>query len=380
MFKQVKQLAALLCIICLLFSGCSQAPYVEGAGIDNNNKSLEVSKFALPSSSNLRTYIDIYKSQILYMEINKNVAEFYIYDISTKTKTKIKTIKNFALKGKSNILLNNKLYFYISIYGDPDLKNQLYAVNFTKKSMEYISENSYSQKLIPMARIGDNIFALQGILNNKTKITQTFIENYDFNTSSKKAKKFLEKSIATNDSSVSNSARQFLYIDGDHDYLYAIEKGFTKGKAQYFLTKYDKNKKLINESFFNNIFTENNITDNVGLFYAFDDYFCIIDYSNNALIGKIEGGKLKVLLCDTNLDYVVNYLDSRYEFFYRRQTNEIYMLDKEKGVIKKQTYELDNSSSDIRCVLSYGDKLLVVKAPKDNIKNEKFYFIDKFYD
>ncbi len=380
MFKQVKQLAALLCIICLLFSGCSQAPYVEGAGIDNNNKSLEVSKFALPSSSNLRTYIDIYKSQILYMEINKNVAEFYIYDISTKTKTKIKTIKNFALKGKSNILLNNKLYFYISIYGDPDLKNQLYAVDFTKKSMEYISENSYSQKLIPMARIGDNIFALQGILNNKTKITQTFIENYDFNTSSKKAKKFLEKSIATNDSSVSNSARQFLYIDGDHDYLYAIEKGFTKGKAQYFLTKYDKNKKLINESFFNNIFTENNITDNVGLFYAFDDYFCIIDYSNNALIGKIESGKLKVLLCDTNLDYVVNYLDSRYEFFYRRQTNEIYMLDKEKGVIKKQTYELDNSSSDIRCVLSYGDKLLVVKAPKDNIKNEKFYFIDKFYD
>ena len=380
MFKQVKQLAALLCIICLLFSGCSQAPYVEGAGIDNNNKSLEVSKFALPSSSNLRTYIDIYKSQILYMEINKNVAEFYIYDISTKTKTKIKTIKNFALKGKSNILLNNKLYFYISIYGDPDLKNQLYAVDFTKKSMEYISENSYSQKLIPMARIGDNIFALQGILNNKTKITQTFIENYDFNTSSKKAKKFLEKSIATNDSSVSNSARQFLYIDGDHDYLYAIEKGFTKGKAQYFLTKYDKNKKLINESFFNNIFTENNITDNVGLFYAFNDYFCIIDYSNNALIGKIESGKLKVLLCDTNLDYVVNYLDSRYEFFYRRQTNEIYMLDKEKGVIKKQTYELDNSSSDIRCVLSYGDKLLVVKAPKDNIKNEKFYFIDKFYD
>lgn len=366
MATHIKQFVISLCIISMLLSGCSSDSNRMGDA-DGQQQAVSAQKFDLPSPE-LRTYIDLYGSQLLYMDINEEASDFYIYDLSDQTTKKINSIENFALKGKSNALLNDILYFYVSVYKGDNLENCLYAVDFEKGSMEKVSKNDYAQKLIPLTVMGDHLLALQGDRNQETEDVQTFIEGFKIDTSL--AERKLEKTTFANESGDKYLQRHMLYFDSDDEFLYVIEKDFTEEPAKYYLTKYNQTNTRVGEIPLNRLFADNPITDNIGLFFGFDDYFCITDFSGNTLIGKIEGKNSRVIFCGADIEYVVNGVDSQYEYFYQRQTNKIYLLNKKTGEFSLQTYNLDNEASVIRCILSYGDKLLIVK-------DETIYFTEK---
>lgn len=72
-------------------------------------------------------------------------------------------------------MIDDILYFYISTYSDNDMKNVLYAVDFSEMKMTPISENLYLQKLIPVVEM-NNKLALQGKLLSDGSMN-TFLEN-----------------------------------------------------------------------------------------------------------------------------------------------------------------------------------------------------------
>lgn len=144
----------------MAFTGCATQP--EETIIDDLQVNSIQAYNAIFEKSSLRTYINVYETELFYMEIIGNSADFYIYDFATENKQKISTVSNFALKGRSNTLINDTLYFYISIYNGDELKNVLYGMNYTEKEMYIVSENTYTQRLIPIIGIENQIVALQG--------------------------------------------------------------------------------------------------------------------------------------------------------------------------------------------------------------------------
>ena len=78
------------------------------------------------------------------MEMRNTEVDFFIYDFQTNTSKSVGTLSDFALKGRSNVIIDDVLYFYISTYSDSNMKNVLYSVNFSTEEMTPISENLYS--------------------------------------------------------------------------------------------------------------------------------------------------------------------------------------------------------------------------------------------
>jgi hypothetical protein len=363
----------ILCI--LLISGC----YSQSNNKSTNSNTLnKVQAYNVTfDNSALRTYIDIYETKLLYMETNESAADFYIYNFQNGSKKKILTVENFVLKGISNTFINDTLFFYVSLYKGEDLENNLYAVNFSEDKMYVESKNINSQKLIPLTSVDGNLIALQGNVLNNGDFT-SFIEMRD------KAKNtnqvHLDRGIKTQDSNT--NSRQIVYITSDDKYLYAIEKSNSDSHLNCFITKYDLDFTLVNEINITNIIKEYDITSGVGSFFVFDHYFSITDYSNHTIVGDLVENTNRVIFYENDVEYIKKYADrSPYEFFYKRNTNEIYRFDPPSGKIQVQKFNLDNTSSDIRVVLSYGDQFLIVKQPIiDNDKNENVYLIPKNYE
>ena len=138
-------------------------------------------------------------------------------------------------------MIDDILYFYISTYSDNDMKNVLYAVDFSEMKMTPISENLYLQKLIPVVEMNNQIIALQGnALSDGSMNTflETITKDGDFKQISMDSSKVYSTSAECN----------IIYIDSDNEYLYVLERAKNNSDTQYFLNKYTKLKTAITDS------------------------------------------------------------------------------------------------------------------------------------
>ena len=113
------------------------------------------------------------------------------------------------------------------------------------------------------------------------------------------------------------------------------------------------------------------------MFYAFDNYFCITDYSGVSIICKYTDKEIEMLLCEANLEYIPNSNNKTgYELFYLRNTNDIYRLNKQTGVLEIQNYSMENEQFVIRCVLSYDNMLMISKySLSETDTKDKLYLV-----
>ena len=172
-----------------------------------------------------------------------------------------------------------------------------------------------------------------------------------------------------------------IYITSDERYLYTLEKNNSDSDMNCFLVKYDKDFTLISEMDITDILKKYDISGGIGSFFVFGHYFGITDYSNNTIVCDLDKDS-PALLYENDVEYVRDfYGPGSYEFLFKRNTNEIYRFDTASGKIQLQQFDLENNTSSIRVMLSYGDNLLIVKQPKsDSDMDEKVYLISKNYD
>lgn len=366
----MKKILLWICII--LFTGCSSEPIISSS-TDNQANSITQAQTVSFEKSGLRTYIDIFESKLFYMEMENTNADFYVYDFQTGFKHKIASISDFALKGRSKIIVDDTLYFYISTYYGDGMKNVLYAMDFSKMKMEPISENKYSQKLIPVIEMNKQIVALQedffpdGSRNIFLEVIKESGQIEQVTLNSNAASSFTDVYTEHN----------IIYIDSDNEYLYTLEKNVHASSAEYYIVKYTFNFSTVEAIDISSIFIDYAITDNIGVFYAFDNYFCITDYSGNSILCEYSVDGIDVLLCENDLEYVPNSSNNtKYEIFYVRNTNNIYRLDTQKGTLDIRNYDTENGQSVIRCVLAYGNMLIIVKnSLLETDLDEKIYFL-----
>lgn len=365
MNKSIKNGVVIFIISMVFFTGCTTQPQEKTAIDDLQTESVQAFNAVFEECS--RTYINIYKSEVLYMEMTGGSADFYVYNFATQSKQKVSTVSNFALQGRGNALVGDTAYFYIGIDDGGDVKNVLYAMNYTKKKMYVVSENSYSKKLIPLIEFKNQVLALQENKRDDGDV-ESFFEVID---DRGKAERVMLRKNGTGNSASQN----IINFDGDGQYLYLVEMKSVKEDIHYFIAKYDMDFNFIEETEITKIFAKYNI-ENVAVFHAFNNYFCITDLSGNSILCKLESGELSALLREGDLEYVVNSCKNPdYEFFYIRRTNEIYRLNVKQGKIEKQNYNLENDTSNIRCVLLYDNTLLITKNSTTNENTESLYFI-----
>ncbi len=369
MNKSIKKCVVIFIIYIMAFTGC--ATQSKETIIDDLQVNSIQAYNAIFEKSSLRTYINVYETELFYMEIIGNSADFYIYDFATENKQKISTVSNFALKGRSNTLINDTLYFYISIYNGNELKNVLYGMNYTEKEMYIVSENIYTQRLIPIIGIENQVVALQGNTLDDG-VMESFFEVINDGGNTERVE-LQQSDVDCTRNSISQS---IVCFDGDGQYLYFIEKNYSNKDTRYFLTKYDLDFNYVEKIDITDFLKNYEILHSIGMFNAFGNYFCITDYSGNSILCEVKNGEVSVILSESDLEYVVNSCENlNYEFFYIRNTNEIYRLDVKNGKLEKQNYNLENESSDIRCVLSYGNVLLIIKNSTTNDDKENLYLI-----
>ena len=255
-------------------------------------------------------------------------------------------------------------------YSDNDIKNVLYAVDFSEMKMTPISENLYLQKLIPVVEMNNQIIALQGnALSDGSMNTflETITKDGDF------------KQISIDSSKVYSTSAEcsIIYIDSDNEYLYVLERAKNNSDTQYFLNKYDLDFICVGTIDITSIFRDYEITDNIGVFYAFDNYFCITDYSGVSIVCKYIDKEIEMLLCEANLEYIPNSNNKTgYELFYLRNTNDIYRLNKQTGALEIQNYSMENEQFVIRCVLSYDNMLMISKySLSETDTKDKLYLV-----
>lgn len=375
MTKKIRGFLLPFILLCIMFlSGC----YIQSEkGMSDNSSLNKVQAYHVTfDNTGLRTYIDVYETKLLYMDISDSNADFYIYNFQDGSNKKILSLENFVLKGISNAFINDTLYFYVSLDNGSDLENNLYAVNFTEDTMYVESKNLYSQKLIPLTNLDDKLVSLQGN-NLETGNFSSFMETIDGEKITRQVT--LSSGSGSQGPETENLSRQIIYITSDNTYLYAIEKDNSDSDMKCFIAKYDKNFSFISEIDITDLLKKYEITSGVGSFSVFDNYFSITDYSNNTIVCNFAEGDNRVALYENDVEYVRDYTDSSPDkFLYKRNTNEIYRLDPDTGKVQIQKLDLGNDTSNIRVVLSYGENLLVVKQPNlDGNKNEDVFLIPK---
>ena len=172
-------------------------------------------------------------------------------------------------------------------------------------------------------------------------------------------------------------SKLLLLFFSSYPLLYLVNYIFNYFNWQYFLNKYDLDFICVGTIDITSIFRDYEITDNVGGFYAFNNYFCITDYSGVSIICKYTDKEIEMLLCEANLEYIPNSNNKTgYELFYLRNTNNIYRLNKQTGVLKIQNYSMENEQFVIRCVLSYDNMLMISKySLSETDTKDKLYLV-----
>ncbi|MBE5976014.1 hypothetical protein [Lacrimispora xylanisolvens] len=360
MNKKIKGFILPLIMVCIIFlSGC-HIQLDHGNTSESSSNKVQAYNVTFDDSS-LRTYIDIYETRLLYMEMSESDATFYIYNFKDGSNQKILTVDNFALKGMSNALINDTLYFYLSLYNGSELENDLYAVNFSEDKMYAVSKNMYSQKLIPLTVLGGSLVSLQGN-NTDNGAFYSFVETMNSNQNMEKVE--LDSKAGTPISGKVNAPRQIIYITSDGSCLYALEKSKSGSSFNCFITRYDSDFAFISETDITDLLKTYELTSGIGSFSVFSHYFTITDYSNNTIVGDFDKGDNQALLYENDVEYVRDFSGlTANKYLYKRNTNQIYRMDEGTGKIELQNFDLDNDSSNIRVMLTYGDNLLIVKQP-----------------
>lgn len=349
-----------ICIICL--TGC--------ASFDNFNNYNKVNifenadendriyaNFISRSHDNMRGNLALYKSKLLYSELEGTKEIFYILDFQTNSVYEAGTIENFALRGRSLALAKDVLYFYVTVYDDQSLVNVLYAYDFVTNELYQVSQNDYAKKVIPLISFDNKLYALQG--NQVHETYDSFLEILDEDGNPTRI------TVKQNDVGVSkekNIEHRIIYVDSDEKNILALEGVKSEEGNRYYYTKYTSDYKCIYACEISSIFEESTITEQIGLFYAFGDYFMITDFSGASILCRCSEGEVEILLCESDLEYVVNQCRKReFEYFYVRRTNDIYRLNLHTGLLERQEYRLENEKSVIRSILAYKDTLLIEK-------------------
>lgn len=350
----------MLCIVLnLLITGCDKEindNEIQGISVDFNN---------------ILAYTTLLDDSFIYFSVEKETATYYRHYIKEGKTITLGTIENFYLNTKEVTLINDKLYFYTSIYDKNnvnDFSNTLFVINLYDNTIEKYEHKDNSLAGIPTHQYNGNIITLKNEVSNR--VITTFLEIFDV-----ESKEWEKENINVynNDTNIGSGIyglygnEESLYVlndqcYGDHGNVNSTLKIYNDNLEEIQSIKIDKS---IREYIFNSRIIE---------LAVFDEFVYIKNISNYAVIGKIVGDSIEPIVMERNLELSLNQTDSDTPFFYIRSTNKCYILDAETGDIVTIELQIGNNYS-IMCILANKKNILLICNADD--ETDYMYYIKK---
>lgn len=364
MRKKIYCLITTFLLCCFVFSAGSDFSEVQASGTE---KSLHASVINMEGDA-LRDYLGLFEGKLLYMEMGgpNQSADYYLYDFGSGNLSKVGSVNHFVAQGMTSPITNNGLFFYLCAGDQKKSENILYHFNFSSNRMSAVSKNTYTQKLVPLTVYQGKLLALQGNLDSDGKWIPFFqMIDVDGRAEAFQFKDEKNRSLAL-------KPLRTLSFANNGQSIWQIQNNKGKTGEQFLLTIYDAQNRLQKQVDITNHLSRYPMTKTIRSFYAFGDYFCITDLSNNTILCKLSQGKVSVLLHGNELEYAVNgKANVPIQYFFVRGTNDIYQLNCLTGKVEKLIFGLDNDHTVIRYGLTYGDQFLLIKEPKFDPKKSK---------
>lgn len=179
----------------------------------------------------------MYGTKLFYSESDDAVTAFYVYDFENKTRDEIFDMPKFMLRGRSYTFIEDIVYFYLGVDTGKNIKNVLYAMDFSEQKMFPVNENIYAQKLIPLINVNEQLFALQGDRDESGNVKFWIEKNNENGT-------IENVNISQNVTTVLNledkmMSHRIAYFDADERYFYTIEVVTTDLGNEYYFVRYD---------------------------------------------------------------------------------------------------------------------------------------------
>lgn len=315
-----------------------------------------------------RDYYAPWEEKFVTFEWTGRRAEFFICNFETGEKKPIKTIPQFAASGLEQILLDGKLYFYIT-EGDEsgNLVNVLYRVDYEKEIMEEISRNTCEFMLTPIAQINGRIYSLQGS-------EPSFVEQLNLDGSAEPAA--LDKGGQAKD-----EVRKILHMAADGEKLYILEREETEGGYEIYVSVYDESLSLIKEARVTEAVNQCEFNGGAVNFWACGDYFAIGDMSDSLTMFRLRNKEAEILWTEEPLRVFSNTSYSKDKLFFRWNTNEIYRLNLDTGELEPLSYKVNREGEKWNIGLAFisNEQIYLAKIPDTDKFGEEEELTQRMY-
>lgn len=335
-------------------------------------ESMEEKTVRLPLEiDGLHSFVYLYNENIIYQTIEETTTTFYRYNIKTGTVKRYEPIANYFMNGKSTALVGNELFFYVTVLQKSgELENRLYSIDFDRDKLELVLTDSSNVHIFPMTTINNELLSLRTNIENGETTGTTDVVSFEPGTRQ-------EQEVISNQIDYQNaSGKVMINISSSNGKLYVLTEIGESGKAYSVIQVFDAQYNLTETIPVTAI--ENYVNQPLSDFRVIGDYLFINTASNNAVIAKIIGNQLEVVLEETQIDLATCQSSEKSEkyIFFKRQTNTCYLLDETLG-LNTTSLELDESGV-IRCLLADKNGVLVVLNNADKqgkLNSEIIYYI-----
>lgn len=331
----------------------------------NENKNNDTT----PVSFNLndRSPIALIDNQIVYTYYNEqNSYIFGYYDMSTQHFTDLVCIDNFWISKGIPTIIDNKIYYSLTTTSNERIILEIDSLHDFARVV-YTEKGAYA--LDSMTEIQDSLYSLN--------MKQT--ENNTINS------KIYKISVQDGTSEIikeSTAQENILAMTGYDDKIYVIVEYVDNTVIEV----YDQNGTYIREIIPDNEI-QDIISDGIVHFYVFDNYIYLRGYNlDRGVIAQITDDTLSPLITKQKLRYAhggtIN--NRKYQVFFMREGNEVYLLDLENQQIHTIILPL-NQNESIRGIISDGQKICLSVLDESiegqyKTKNVKIIYISELYN
>ena len=284
--KKYRVVLSIFIFLCVL-SSCSSNQ--ESLSVNDNSNENIYGEICFDESTKYDV-LGLVDDKLIYFKFNNNNADYHLYDIATKKTTNLGRIINYKLSSGDISIINNDVFYYVSVDKNGYLQNCLYKVDLMSEKLKQVqSEQIYMSKVYHKA-VDDHILALKAM---RIENMQTFyIESY--NTTNNKSEVLIEKNFDRG----TNTGEYIVYPDYSNGDIYLLTRAISYDRKAYCIEVYSSTGEIKNAIDCSAI--ESIIGDTaIARFNVFDDYIYIQNLSGVATINKIIENKIHPLVIGT---------------------------------------------------------------------------------
>ncbi len=180
---------------------------------------------------------NIYYHDFSNLETNEGYLPVLKYGLEKETVYEIGKIENFAIAVDTQVLVENKIYFYITAARPNHLENLLYAIDLNTDKVYLCESESDAGPFITTVAQGENVFSLKSPKPTEQAWT-SYIET--FNTETAEVDCLIEKTLLKDDGS------RIVAMSSYEGNFYTLEQK-REGSDSFIFNTYDTEWNIINQ-------------------------------------------------------------------------------------------------------------------------------------